>query len=233
MARAPSRTYRALTAASLALVVVVLFASALIRLAGEELGGALVLVRGVHRVAASAAALAILGAGWQLWRAGRRGTGAALVALMLALSALGAATGTEPPPLAAAGNLLGGLLLAALLAWLLGRERRQGGEPLLHAIAALAALQALLGAWSTIFEKDDIWTLALLGHATLGLATAGLLGWIALRARAWGLVAIACAAPLAGMVSGLLDAPTGPALAHAMSAALLVCAAAWAHARLT
>lgn len=232
MARAPSRPYLALTATSLALVLVVLFASALIRMAAEELGAALAVVRGVHRVAASAAALTILGAGWLLWRAGRRGMGAALVALMLALSALGAATGTSPPPPAAAGNLLGGLALAALLAWLLGRERRQGGEALLHAVAALTALQAALGAWNSIFEQET-WTLALLAHATLGLALAGLLAWLALGARAWALLAIACAAPLAGLVSGLLDAPLGPALAHAMSAALLVCAAAWAHARLT
>jgi hypothetical protein len=233
MARAPSGPRRALSAASLALVLVVVLASAVIRLAGEDLGGALLVVRGVHRVAASAAALAILGAGWYGWREGRRAMAAIVVSLMLALSALGAATGTEPPPLAAAGNLLGGLALAALLAWWLGRDRRRGGEPLAHALAALAVLQAALGAWSTIFEKDETWTLALLGHATLGLATAGLLGWIALRARAWALLAIACAAPLAGMVSGLLDAPTGPALVHAMTAALLVCAAAYAHARLT
>lgn len=232
MERAPSRPYLALTATSLALVLVVLFASAVIRMAAEELGAALAVVRGVHRVAASTAALTILGAGWSLWRMGRRAMAAALVGLMLALSALGAATGTEPPPPAAAGNLLGGLALAALLAWLLGRERRLGGEPLLHAVAALAALQAALGAWNSIFEQET-WTLALLAHATLGLALAGLLAWLALRARAWALLAIACAAPLAGMISGLLDAPLGPALAHAMSAALLVCAVAHAHARLT
>lgn len=233
MARAPSGPRRALTAASLALVLVVVVASAVIRLLGEDLGGALLVVRGVHRVAASAAALAILAAGWYGWREGRRAMAAIVVALMLALSALGAATGTEPPPLAAAGNLLGGLALSALLAWWLGRDARRGGEPLLHAVGALALAQALLGAWSTIFERDETWTLALLGHATLGLALAGLLGWIALRVRAWWLVALAVAAPLAGLASGLLDAPAGPALAHAAAAALLVSAAAWAHGRLT
>jgi hypothetical protein len=232
MERTPARPRVALTAASLGLVMLVLFASAVIRMAAEELGAALAVVRAVHRVAASAAALTIVGAGWYGWREGRRAMAAIVVALMLALSALGAATGTEPPPLAAAGNLLGGLLLAALLAWLLGRERRRGGEPLMHAVAALTALQAALGAWSSIFEEET-WTLALLGHATLGLALAGFLAWLALRARAWTLFAIACAAPLAGFVSGLLDAPLGPALAHAMAAALLVVAAAYAHARLT
>jgi len=233
MARAPAGPRRALTAASLALVVVVVLASALIRLAGEELGGALAFVRGVHRVAASAAALTILGAGWYGWREGRRARAALVVVVMLALSALGAATGTEPPPLAAAGNLLGGLLLATLLAWWLGRDARRGGEPLLHAVAGLALAQALLGAWSTIFEANEVWTAALLAHATLGLATAGLAGWVALRARAWGLLALAAAAPLAGLVSALLDAPTPAALAHAAAAALLVVAAANAHGRLT
>ncbi|MGD9952583.1 MAG: hypothetical protein AB7S87_08405, partial [Burkholderiales bacterium] len=158
MARAPAGPRRALSAASLALVLVVVLASAVIRLAGEEIGGALALVRGVHRVAASAAALAILGAGWYGWREGRRARAALVVVVMLALSALGAATGTEPPPLAAAGNLLGGLLLATLLAWWLGRDARHGGEPLLLAVAALALAQALLGAWSTIFEPNEVWT---------------------------------------------------------------------------
>jgi hypothetical protein len=232
MARTPPGPRRALTATSLALVLVVVFASAVIRLLGEDLGGALLVVRGLHRVAASAAALAILAAGWVGWREGRRAMAAIVVALMLALSVLGAATGTEPPPLAAAGNLLGGLALAALLAWQLGRERRRGGEPLLHLLAALVALQVLAGAWNTIFEEET-WTLVLVGHATLGLATAGLLGWIALRVRAWGILALACAAPIAGLASGLLDAPAGPALAHAATAALVVTAAAWAHGRLT
>lgn len=232
MARAPAGPLGALTATSLALVLVVLAASALIRLAGDELGGALVAVRAVHRVAASAAALAILAVGWVGWRAGARALAAATVVLMLALSALGAATGTEPPPAAAAGNLLGGLALAALLAWILGRARRQGGAPLMHTVAVLAVLQAVLGAWNTLFEQET-WTVVLVGHATLGLATAGLLGWLALRLRAWGVVALALAAPLAGLVSALLDAPPAAALAHAVAAALLVVSAAYAHARLT
>lgn len=233
MARAPSGPRRALTATSLALVLVVVFASAVIRLLGEDVGGALLVVRGVHRAAASAAALAILVAGWYGWRAGARASAAAVVALTLALSALGAATGTSPPPWAAAGNLLGGLALTALLAWMLGRERRPGrSAPLLHAIAALAALQAALGAWNTIFE-DETWSVVLIAHATLGLATAGLLAWLALRLRAWGLLALALAVPLAGFASAVLDAPPAAALAHAMAAALLVAAAGFTHGRLT
>lgn len=232
MARASSGPRRALTAASLVLVLVVVFASAVIRLAGDEIGSALVLVRGLHRVAASAAALTILAAGWYAWREGRRAMAAIGVALMLALSVLGAATGTKPPPLAAAGNLFGGLLLAALLAWQLGRERRRGGEPLLHLLAALVALQVLAGAWNTIFEAET-WTLVLVGHATLGLAISATLGWRALGARDWALMALAAAAPLAGFASALLGAPALAALAHAVAAALLVIAVAWAHGRLT
>jgi len=233
MERPPGRAYAGLTAVSLALVLAVLLASAVIRMAAEELGSAVALVRGAHRVAASSAALTILAAGGLLWRAGRRAQAAGLVGLMLALSALGAATGTEPPPWAAAGNLLGGLALAALLAWLLGRERRRGGEPLLHAAAGLLVAQAALGAWSSIVEKEEVWTFALLGHASVGLALAGLVAWRALHARAWGLLALAGLAPAAGLVSALLDAPLGPALAHALSAALLTAAVAYAHARLT
>lgn len=233
MARTPAGTKRTLIATSLALVLLVVFASALIRLGAGELGGLLPVVRGLHRVAASVAALTILGAGWYGWRAGERGISAVVVVLMLALSALGAATGREPPALAAAGNLLGGLALAALLAWWLGRQRRRGGAPLLHAAAVLIAAQALAGAWCSIFERGETWTFALLGHATLGLAAAALLSYAALRARTWPLAALAFAVPLAGLVSGLLDAPAFVAFAHAAAAALLVSAAAHAHARLT
>ncbi|MGE0875130.1 MAG: hypothetical protein AB7O31_10730 [Burkholderiales bacterium] len=232
-ADAASRPRRAWIAASLALVFVVVFASALIRLAGDELGAALPFVRGVHRFAASAAAIAILVAGWYGWRTGERATSALVVALMLALSALGALTGTEPPPLAAAGNLLGGLMLASLLAWWLGRGGRRGGAPLAHAAAALAAAQVLLGAWCTIFEKGETWTFALLVHMALGLAAAVVLGLVALRIRAWPLLAAAVAAPVAGLVSALMNAPAAVALTHAAAAALVVAGAAWAHGRLT
>lgn len=232
MARTPASTLGALTATGVALVLVVVFASAAIRLAAEELGGALVLVRGVHRVAASAAALVILAVGWFAWRTGERAMAAAVVALTVALSVLGALTGTAPPPAAAAGNLLGGLLLAALLAWLLGRTRRRRGEPLLHAVIALAAAQALLGAWLAIFA-DELWSLPLLGHATLGIGLAALAAWLAIRASKLPVLALACVVPLAGFTSALLGQPVAASLAHAVAAALLVAVAACAHGRLT
>ena len=227
MDRAPAP---ALTAASLALVLVVIAASLVIRLSGQDLEAYLPLVRGVHRVSASAATLMILAVGWLAWRAGRRAAAAAIVALTAALSVLGAATGTSPPPLAQAGNLLGGLALAAMLAWLLGPKAGISGKILV--VIGLGAGQALLGAWISIFA-EELWSAALIAHATLGLGLAGAAAWLALRARAYALLALALAAPVAGLASALLGQPLVASLGHAMAAALLFTAAAHAHRHLT
>ncbi|HEX6267681.1 MAG TPA: hypothetical protein VFZ81_12385, partial [Burkholderiales bacterium] len=133
-ARSPERL---LAGAGLALVLVVIAASAAIRLSGQDLGSILPVVRGIHRVSASVAALLIVAAAWLAWRGGRRRLAAAILLVTAGLSVLGAATGISPPPWAQAGNLLGGLLLAALLAWLLG------GAQLPHKLLWIAiALQA-------------------------------------------------------------------------------------------
>jgi hypothetical protein len=223
---APAPALRKLTAAGLALVLVVVLASAVIRLGGEDLGGLLPLVRGVHRVSASAAALAILAAGWLAWRGGRRALAAATVALMLALSALGAATGTTPPPPAQAGNLLGGLVLAGMLAWLLSphpSSRR------MQIFIALLAIQAALGAWLSIFAAE-LWSLPLIVHATLGLALIGGIIWLA-SFRKILLVVLALAVPITGIAAALLGQPLAASLAHAAAAAFLIAAVAWAHGR--
>jgi hypothetical protein len=110
------RALRALAAGSLALVLVVIVASAAIRLSEQDLGAWMPLVRGTHRASASLATLLILAVSWLAWRAGRRALAAGILVLTVALSILGAATGISPPPAAQAGNLLGGLALAALLA---------------------------------------------------------------------------------------------------------------------
>lgn len=234
--RAPppeARRLSLLGVAALVLVLVVLVASGLIRLGGDALQDEfLAFTRGVHRVSASIATLLVLAIGWLAWRAGRRGLAAALVALTAALSILGAATGVSPPPAAAAGNLLGGLALAGLLAWLLGRLERRGGTPLAHAVLGLAALQVALGAWISIFAGGP-WTVALIAHATLGLALGAAAAWSALRARSLALLALAFVVPLAGFAAALLGRPLAASLAHAAAAALLVCALAYAHARLT
>jgi hypothetical protein len=230
----PEARYLALLAAlALALVLVVVFASALIRLGGDALqGDLLAFTRGLHRASASLATLVVLAIAWLAWRAGRRALAAAIVAITAALSILGAATGVSPPPAAAAGNLLGGLALAALLAWLLGRLERRGGVPLAHAVIGLVALQAALGAWISIFA-EALWSIALIAHATLGLALAAAAAWTAIRARSLALLALAFVVPLAGFGSALLGQPFAASAAHAVAVALLVAAAAYAHARLT
>ena len=72
------------------------------------------------------------------------------------LAVLGIVAGRAPPPAAALGNLLGGLALAALLAWLLGRARTplaagaRARRLAALALAAAALLCAFIG-WSAIY----------------------------------------------------------------------------------
>jgi heme A synthase len=227
MDRAPAPALRKLTAASLALVLVVVVASVAIRLFNQDLGTLLPVVRGVHRVSASAAALAILAAGWLAWRGGRRALAAAVVLLMIGLSVLGAATGTTPPPAAQAGNLLGGLALAGMLAWLLSPHPASGR---MQIFIALLALQAALGAWLSIFA-EELWSLPLIAHATLGLGLAAAFAWLALQAKLFIQILLAAAVPVTGIAAALLGQPLAASLAHAAAAALLIAAAAWAHGR--
>ena len=219
---------RRLAAAGLALVLVVVLASAAIRHSAQDLGGLLPVVRGTHRVSASLATLLVLAAGWLAWRAGRRALAAAIVLLTVGLSVLGAATGVAPPPPAQAGNLLGGFALAAALAWLLREDTRalSGGAA---TIMALVAVQVLLGAWLSIFA-EELWSAPLLAHATLGLGIAGSLLWLSAFRRAF-LGALAILLPASGFASALLGQPLAASLAHAAAAALLIVAVARAHGR--
>jgi hypothetical protein len=219
MDRAPAPALRRLTAASLALVLVVIVASALIRLSDRQLENLLPAVRGVHRVSASAATLLIFAAAWLAWRAGRRALALSIVLLTIGLSVLGALTGISPPPLAQAGNLLGGLALAALLAWLLpSPEKPSSGSAI---VLLLLSLQVALGAWLSIFA-EELWSWPLLAHATLGLALAAALAWT----RRLPLVLLGMAVAAAGMAAVLFGAPLAASLAHAVAVALLVAAAA-------
>jgi hypothetical protein len=210
------RALRVLAAGSLALVLIVVVASAAIRQSGGELGAWLAIVRGAHRVSASVAALLIAGLAWVTWRAGRRALAGAIVAVTAALSIVGAATGTAPPPLAQAANLLGGLLLAALLAHLLGT----GAAP--RRLLWVVAVQALLGAWIAIFAAD-LWSWPLALHALLGLLLAVALAYT--RRAALAILALATVA--AGATAVLFELPLGATLAHAAAAALLVIAVAY------
>lgn len=220
--------------AGLVLVLVVIVFSVAIRI-GEDAAsaGLMRVLRGVHRVSASAEVLAAIALVWLAWR-----RSLAVAALTIFLSVLGILAGQKPPPLAALGNLLGGLALAAAFAWVLGRAHArapQGRDRLARAAAVLLALQCALGAWVSLFA-EELWTWTLAAHALLGFALAAGAAWLALRlARAsqrFALLALALAAPAAGAASALFDQPLAASLAHAAAAALLVAAGAYAHARL-
>lgn len=221
--------------AGLVLVLVVIVFSVAIRIGEDSASAGLMRVlRGVHRVSASAEVLAAIALAWLAWR-----RSLLVAALTIFLSVLGILAGQKPPPLAALGNLLGGLALAASFAWVLGRAHghaHQARNRVAHTAAALFALQCAIGAWLSLFA-EELWSWALLAHALLGVALAAGAAWLALRlARApqrFALLAAALAAPAAGAASALFGQPIAASIAHAAAASLLVAAAAYAHARLT
>jgi heme A synthase len=246
-----SKGIAACSAASLVLVLAVIAASAYIRLSASSatppsaanIDG----VRIAHRVAASLAAIAVLVLALLAWRARRaRAPAFAALAVTLALSALGAATGTSPPPPAVLGNLLGGLALAALLARALGQAWPRGiGTPtrgaathgLLRLALSIGAAQAVLGAGVALSGKvvDLVWLLA---HVALGASLAILCGWIGvalsragLKAQGLVLIVLAALAPVAGTLAALIELGPLASIAHPVLAALLLAALAGAHAR--
>lgn len=217
----PARRIELLAAAALLLMLVVVAASAQIRAAaGVEVQA----LRAAHRISASTVAVLVTVLFAFAWRAPRlRPPGAAAFALMLALSAVGWATGTTPPPAAAFFNQFGGLALAALLALLWGRAREDAADPgPLAAFALLLTLaQAAFGSALAAFAPAAA-PLVVVLHAAAGLAAAAVVA--ALRTGP----ALACAllAPAAGLAAALPGmAATAPTL-HALSAALLLMAAA-------
>lgn len=228
--------------AGLALVFAVVLLSAAIRL-GQATeppleGGMLFALRAFHRTAASLEVLAVLWLGWYAWRVRgerpglARGVGLA-VAITVGLSVLGIVAGREPPPAAAAANLLGGLALTAAFAWTLGALR----EPAARAAGSVAAfgvvllaVQCLLGALLSIFPAATA-PLALPAHAMLGIVFASGAAWLALRIRHPRVrkagFALAILVPVAGFTALQYEASAAAAFAHATVAALLVVAAAY------
>lgn len=203
-----------------ALVLAVVVAAAGIRLESGIPG-----LRIVHRIAASLEVIVLLWLAWMAWR-----QPAVLLALALTalLSVVGIIGGQEPPPAIAAVNLLGGLALAATFAWILGKEQSGPfrGKRVLTPFLGLLALQIALGAWLSIADRFGM---ALPAHGMLGVALAALLVWFA-KGRPV-LQMLALAAPLAGFTALHYEYSTAAALVHAAAAALLVCAAAYAHGR--
>ena len=213
----------------LTLVLLVVLAAAGIRLDAGIPG-----LRVVHRIAASLEVAVVLWLAWMAWR--RPAVQLALV-LTAALSVVGIIGGQQPPRAIAAANLLGGLALAAVFAWILGKS---GSEPdfakipvsdfalrwasrnraLTPIFLFLLALQVALGAWLTIVE---VYSAALPAHGMLAMVLTALLVWLA-----WGkrlLVALALAAPLAGFTALHYEYSPLAALAHAAAAAALLAAA--------
>jgi len=240
----PERRLQLAAASALGLMLAVVVAAAAIRL---EIG--LPGLRVLHRVVASLEVLAVLWLAWMAWRvrAARTGVyGAALLAIGLTafLAVVGIAAGQKPPPAGAAANLLGGLALAALFAWILGKAgkwgqtpsskrspgcSRKGSDPIFLPIAALMAIQLALGARLAIIER---FSPVLPVHALLAMVLAALLAWFALthmRAAAGkALFVLALAVPVAGFTSLHYEWSAGAALVHAAAAALLLASTAYA-----
>ena len=240
------RRVQTVVAAGLALVFAVVLLSAAIRLgqaAVPRLGeGMLLMLRALHRAAAS---LEVLAAAWLAWFAWRvraerpalaRGVALA-VFITVALSVLGVVAGRTPPPAAAAGNLLGGLALAAVFAWILGVLRQPTGRAadyVVAGVAVLLAVQCLLGARLAVFPAAAA-SPALPAHAMLGILLACGAAWFArgighARLRSAGFT-LALLVPLAGFTVLHFEHSAGAAFAHAIVAALLVVAAAYTRLR--
>lgn len=218
-----------LAGTSLLLMLVVLGASAQIRAGpGPE---ALAALRATHRLCASMVALLVTGLAVLAWRdRDLRAAGTAAFVLMLALSAVGWAAGTAPPPAAAFSNQFGGLALAALLALLCSRARAAGADPGPVAIAALlfALAQAAFGSAIAAFAPDAPPLVGVL-HAAAGLAACAVVA--ALRTAP----AFICAllAPVTGIAAAMPAVATAAPAAHALAAALLLAAAGFAQGRRT
>jgi heme A synthase len=223
------RNFGALSGLAALLVLAVVATSATLR--NDELASVVAVARVAQRVAASLAALAVFAIAWLGWRdATLRPAALGALALTVALSIIGVATGIKPPLAAALANQIGGLALAALLAWLCGRAapaaaQARAGRPLATLALALAAIQAFGGALLATLWKDAPAALYIF-HAAGGLAAALLLAALGPRYGALGALA-----PLLGAAAVISELPAIPQVLHVLAAATLLAAAAHAHGR--
>lgn len=227
----PPERLRPVALLALGLMLAVVIAAAGIRLEIAVPG-----LRLLHRVAASLEVVAVLWLGWMARRARADRPAlfrAALLAIGLTafLSVVGIAAGQNPPPAAAAANLLGGLALAAVFAWILGKSGKEnrGLTPILGSlVGVMLGIQLALGARLAIVER---YAAALPVHALLAMILVALLGWIGL-ARIGGragkmLFVLALTAPIAGFTSLHYEYSAAAALGHASTVALLLVATAY------
>lgn len=167
----PLRLIRWLSAAGVLVVLLVTTTSALLRVSTAGLGcedwpacyGRAAaaggdaqaapprLARFIHRISASAAGAVVLGIGLLAITQPRRHRRelaffAALALITLALATLGRATPGAIVPAVAMGNVLGGMLMASLLAWLALGEREGGvrAAPWLRALSWTGLILAFL-----------------------------------------------------------------------------------------
>jgi hypothetical protein len=217
----PERRLKLAAALALGPVLAVVLAAAAIRLETGFAG-----LRVVHRIAASLEVLAVLWLAWMAWHARAERPAlfyAALLAIGLTafLSVVGIVAGQQPPPAGATANLVGGLALTAVFGWILGGNRAL--TPIFLSVAALMAIQVVLGARLSIVERFGAF---LPVHALLAMALAAALGWIGLArvrgATGRALFVLALAAPVAGFSSLHYEYSAAAALVHAVAAALLV-----------
>jgi hypothetical protein len=199
---------RSAAALGLSLVLAVVIAAA-----GIRLGTGIAWLRPVHRVAASLEVLVVLGLLWTAWRRPAVWVAAALTAVLAVVGIVG---GQEPGRALSTVNLLGGLALAATFAWLASPERR-GLTPIF-----LVAVQVSLGAAISIYGAAIVPL-----HAMLAIVLTTLSVWLGRP-----LVGVlALLALLAGFTTLHYDTSALAAFAHAIAAAALVAAAAYAFAR--
>ena len=203
-------------ALGLGLVLAVVIAAAGIRLESGIPG-----LRLVHRVAAS---LEVLVVAWLAWKDWRRPAVRIALALTVVLSLVGILAGQNPPPAAAAVNLLGGLSLAATFPWILGKMVSGTFSPKRFLTPfLLIAAQLALGAWLSIGER---YSMALPLHGLLAVGLTVFLVWLG-RGRPV-LLALSLAAPAAGFTALHYEWSAAAALGHAIAVALLVAAVAHA-----
>ena len=195
-------------ALGLALVLTVVIAAAGIRLKTGIPG-----LRIVHRVAASLEVVVVL---WLAWMAWRRPAVLLALALTALLSVVGIIGGQEPPRAIAAINLLGGLTLAALFAWMLRTPGSGSWGRSLTVVAGLLIIQVALGAWLTIVERTGA---ALPAHGLFAMALMALVIFLGFKKR---LLLAALVTVLAGFTALHYEYSPMAALAHAITAALLV-----------
>ena len=197
------------------LVLAVVIAAAGIRLKTGIPG-----LRIVHRVAASLEVVVVL---WLAWMAWRRPAVLLALALTAILSIVGIIGGQEPPRAIAAVNLLGGLSLASVFAWMLAEK---GSGPfsekrVLTPFLVLLVFQILLGAWLTIVQRTGA---VLPAHGLFAMVLMALVIFLGLRKR---LPLAALVTVLAGFTALHYEYSPAAALVHAVAAALLVAVSAY------